>query len=327
MYHPAKRPVAGLARPIVVGIIVVLATAVVIFAYGFLTRQGPVGLPPKSLPTMPLPRTDVEPATKIPAPPPEKKSPETTGPPAPKDALFYEPFAAKDPFASGKWIATRDGDFKEAIVDTVSHLQFAHGRYVPIEDATPTRGRLRIRVGTVGTRDDTVKHLGIRTAKPVLDLTQGPLELSTEIDWNNQANGCYLQASLFLCPTSTDRTAEKEEDWLKFEYVGVPPGKNARAYLATRQTGNLRELHKEGWPQPDPKDRTGRPIAKQRVTLRLDRDTIAIIENGKPLFGPAPHGCDFQQAYLYLEVLSHSNYPPRELFFGPLLLRPAKPGA
>jgi len=296
---------AGLARPIIASAIVLLATAAIILAYGLLTRQEPSGPPqpppPKPLPATPLPRTSTEPTTHVPTPPPKKKSPETSEPPAPKDALFYDSFAAKDPFASGKWIATHDGDFKEAVVDAPG-------------------GRLRIRVGTIGTRDKTVKHLGLRTAQPVVDLSQGPVELSAEIDWNNQANGCYLQASLYLCPTSTDTTAEKEKDWLKFEYVGVPPGKNARAALWRRQAGNLRFLYDEGWPT---KQKTGRPIGKQQVTLRLDRDTIEVLENGKTLFGPEPHGCVFQQAYLYLEVLSHSNYPPREIYFDTLLLRAA----
>ncbi len=315
MQQSGNRRSAGIARPIIVGIVVVLATAVAIFAYGLLTRQGPTGLPAKSLPPAPHPTTNVEPAPRVPTPAPGKKSPdespakppEPPEPPTPTDALFYDGFSAKDPFASNKWIATRDGDFKEALVDT-------QGR------------RLRIRVGTIGTRDDTVKHLGLRTAKPIVDLSQGPIELSTEIDWNNQANGCYLQASIYLCPTSTDATAEKEKDWLKFEYVGVPPGKNGRACLSRCLKGNLQHLHTEGWPQADPKDRTGRPIGKQQVVLRLGRDTIEVLENDKPLFGPAPHGCLFSQAYAYLEVCSHSNYPPREIFFGPLLLRPAKPG-
>ncbi|HUT33043.1 MAG TPA: hypothetical protein VNE39_06165 [Planctomycetota bacterium] len=308
MRQPGKRPSAGLARPIIVSTMVILTTAVVLFAYGLLTREKPrtPAQPPpgKPMPTSPLPRTSTKPTTGVPTPPPERKSPETSEPPAPKDALFYDSFTAKDPFAAGKWIATRDGDFKEAVVDTLD-------------------GRLRIRVGTIGTRDDTVKHLGLRTAQPVVDLSQGPIELSAEIDWNNQANGCYLQASLFLCPTSTDKTAASEKDWLKFEYVGVPPGKNARAALWRRKAGNLRFLYDEGWPA---KQKTGRPIGKQQVTLRLDRDTIEVIENGKPLFGPEPHGCLFQQAYLYLEICSHSNYPPREIYFDTLLLRPARPG-
>ncbi|MBM4042768.1 MAG: serine/threonine protein kinase, partial [Planctomycetes bacterium] len=239
------------------------------------------------------PRKEFVPAEKV------KEPADAPAPEAPKDALFYDDFSAKDIFASGKWMATRDEDFKEAVTDTVD-------------------GRLRIRVGTIGTRDDTVKHLGIRSAEQVVDLSS-PVEVAAEIDWNNQANGCYLHASLFLCPTKTAATAAKEQDWLKFEYVGVPPGKNARACLSRRKAGDLRLLYTEGWPD---KQRSGRSIGKQSVRLRLDRDRIEIIENGKVLWGPEPHGCDFTPAYLYFDVCSLSNYPPRELFFDNLVVRP-----
>ena len=94
-----------------------------------------------------------------------------------------------------RWTRIQDGDFQEAVVDTVN-------------------GRLRLRAATIGTRADTVKHLGIRTNEPVVDLGHRT-EIEAEIDWNDQANGCYLRASLYLCPTKTDGTAKKEADWLK----------------------------------------------------------------------------------------------------------------
>lgn len=295
----------GSARPLILAVLAIAATAVVVVAYALLTR-GPARNPDAGPPL----RT-AEPPEKPHAasPPAEAKAATSTHvqpPPSPDlaaGAFFWDDFAAKDPFACGKWVATRDGDFAEAVTDVVG-------------------GRLRIRVGTLGTRDDTVKHLGLRSAQAVVDLAS-PVEVAAEIDWNNQANGCYLQASLFLCPTSTDATAATERDWLRFEYVGVPPGKNARACLSRRQAGNLRFLYTEGWPQPDPRDRIGRPIGRQSVRLRLDRQNIEIIENGKTLWGPEPHGCDFTQAFLYLDVCSHSNYPPRELFFDNVAVRPA----
>ncbi len=293
-------PGAGAARLILIGTVVLVAGAVVVCAYVFLTRWGAQATTPRQAgPPLPLPQTNTMPTPAVPTPLP--KPPEASPPPAPeipKDAVFYDDFAARDLFAGRKWIATRDEDFKEAVTDIVD-------------------GRLRIRLGTIGTRDDTVKHLGIRSAEPVVGLCS-PVEVSAEIDWNNQANGCYLQAGLFLCPTATDATAAKEKDWLKFEYVGVPPGKNARACLSRRKDGNLRLLYNEGWPD---KQKSGRTIGKQLVTLRLDRTTIEIIENGKPLWGPEPHGCDFARAYIYLDVCSHSNYPPRELFFDNVFVR------
>jgi hypothetical protein len=197
-----------------------------------------------------------------------------------------------------EWVVTRSGDFKEAAVDVVDD-------------------RLRLRAGTIGTRDDTVKHLGIRTAEPVVDLSR-PVEIAAEVDWNDQANGCYLRGSIFLCPTKTDGTASDEEDWLKFEYVGVPPGKNGRAVLARRRDGNLRHLYTEGWPR---EQRTGRRLGRQQVVIKLNRETIEVIENGETWWGPTPHGLSGQKLYLYLQISSHSNYPPREIFFSRVAVR------
>jgi len=232
-------------------------------------------------------------------------APSHESPPAPSplggataDAVFREDFSSLA-LPGPKWVPTRDGDFKEAAVDALG-------------------GRLRLRAGTIGTRDDTVKHLGIRSAEPIVDLTR-PIEVAFEVDWNNQANGCYLQASVFLCPTKTDATAAAEPDWLKFEYVGVPPGRNARGLLATRRAGNLRFLYTEGWPD---QQRVGRTIGKQRVVLRFGPQTVEVIENGKSLCGPLPHALSFQRAWLYLELCSHSNYPARELFFDGIAVRP-----
>ena len=201
------------------------------------------------------------------------------------------------------WVVTRQGDFREAAVDILD-------------------GRLRLRADTIGTRDDTVKHLGIRATQQVIDLSS-PVEVAAEIDWNNQANGCYLRASLFLCPTPTNGTAAAEPDWLKFEYVGVPPGKNGRALLGRRSKRQLRHLFTEGWPK---EQRTGRKIGRQKVVLRLDHTNIEIVENGRSIFGPAPHGLAFRRAYLYLQISSHSNYPPREIFFDNVVVRTMSSG-
>jgi len=296
----AAQSAAG-ARPVVLGLAVAAAVAVGLVGRWLLTR--PSEAPVVSGPRMKIPPPPGETPhakTKAKAAPTTGSAAQSVVPEAFKDALFYDDFSASDLFASGRWIATRDGDFKEAATDTVD-------------------GRLRIRLGTIGTRDDTVKHLGIRSANAVVDFST-PIEVALEIDWNNQANGCYLQASLFLCPTSTDDTAASEKDWLKFEYVGVPPGRNARAALWRRKGCNLRFLYDEGWPH---EQKTGRPIGRQRVALRLDRENVQIIENGKVLWGPEPHGCDFTRAFLYIEACSHSNYPPRELFFDNVVVRPA----
>jgi hypothetical protein len=284
--------------------IVVAAAAVIVAVHLRAQRQGEEAPAPSPTPTAKLPGTQ-------PLPPPATSTAPTTAAPAapvrpPKPAdpnvVFADDFATDPLRAPERWVAVRDGDFREAVVDIVE-------------------GRLRLRAGTIGTRDDTVKHLGIRTTTQVVDLSS-PIELAATIDWNSQANGCYLRASLYLCPTAAKGTAKAEPDWLKFEYVGVPPGKNGRALLARRRAGQLRHLFTEGWPK---EQRTGRPIGKQSVVLRLGPKSVEILENGKRLYGPAPHELTWRRGYLHLELSSHSNYPPRELFFDDLTIRRYEP--
>ena len=64
---------------------------------------------------------------------------------------------------------------------------------------------------------------------------------------------------------------------MKFEYVGVPPGRNARCVIATKIAGIVMYLYTEGWPE----QRTGRHIAYQRIKIILDNknESLKIIEN------------------------------------------------
>ena len=126
--------------------------------------------------------------------------------------------------------------------------------------------------------DDTVKFHGVRTAQK-LNFSEG-LNISFDIDWNNQSNGCYLTASLYLCPTATNGNPGEEKNWFKFEYVGVPPGRNARCVIATKSDGRVKYLYTEGWPE----HRTGRHIAYQRIKIILDDKSLKIIENEKEIY-------------------------------------------
>lgn len=198
----------------------------------------------------------------------------------------------------GVWCVTRKNDFQESTIDVVD-------------------GRLRLRAATIGTRDDTVKFHGVRT-REAFDLSAGA-EVAFELDWNDQANGCYLTAGVYLCPTATDANPRDEENWLKFEYIGVPPGKNARALVAVQQQGRLRHLFTEGWPR---EQRTGRKIGRQRVRLALAGDRLEVWENDRLLFESDERAWGFSQAYLYLQMSSHSNYSPREVYFDNVLVHP-----
>lgn len=96
------------------------------------------------------------------------------------------------------WQITREGDFKESMID--------------VYDADPTENvdfRLRRRANTIGTRDDTVKFHGVRS-RYIVNFSDAK-EISFDLDWNNQSNGCYLTASLYLCPTMTSGNPEKRK--------------------------------------------------------------------------------------------------------------------
>lgn len=209
----------------------------------------------------------------------------------------------RDNFSDGTlnpklWQITREGDFKESIID--------------VYDVDPTENvdyRLRLRANTIGTRDDTVKFHGVRSVEKIN--FSDAKEISFDIDWNNQSNGCYLTASLYLCPAVTNGNPRAEKDWLKFEYVGVPLGHNARCVIATKSEGKVKYLYTEGWPER----KSGRHITYQRIKIIPDNKSLKIIENGKEIYSSQSHGLEFTSAYIYLQMSSHSNYPSREIYF------------
>jgi hypothetical protein len=45
------------------------------------------------------------------------------------------------------------------------------------------------------------------------------------------------------------------------------------------------------------------------------------MENGEGLFSIGNHGINFTQAYLYLQMSSHSNYPSRDVYFDNILVQ------
>jgi hypothetical protein len=225
---------------------------------------------------------------------------EKTVPPAisfKNTSMFYENFSSGI-LDSKTWQITHEGDFKESIVD--------------VNDIDPSKAvdsRLRLGINTIGTSDDTVKFLGIKSINKV-DFSDGK-EISFDLDWNNQSNGCYLTGSFYLCPTATSGNPENEKDWLKFEYVGVPPGQNSRCVIVNKVAGNTTLLDVEGWPE----ERTGRKIADQHIKLILNDKSFKIMENGKELYISPLHNLNFMSAYIYLQISSHSNYPLREIYF------------
>lgn len=208
---------------------------------------------------------------------------------------------------TSRWTVTRKNDFNVSTVEVAN---------VGTEEE-PDR-RLKMTADTMGTDDATVKFHGVRSTEPI-DFSEGAT-FEVTLDWNDQANGSYLTAGLFLCPTATDGNPYDEADWVQLEYLGVPPGKNGRAAVYTRTDGRLPKwVHDEGFPK---EQRVGRAIGVQKIEIRIDAKGLLIRENGKKLYEKNPHELGFTKAYLYLQMSSHSNYRARTLTFDSVRISP-----
>jgi hypothetical protein len=170
--------------------------------------------------------------------------------------------------------------------------------------------RLRLRADTVGTRDDSVKFLGVRT-REAFAVGKG-LCVAATLDWNDQANGSYLSATLVLAGAATLENPLLGEDWLTVEYVGVPPGRNARLQLSSSSSGRRRTLEDDGWPHAQ---RGGRTIGKVRVVLFVAPAAIRLWEGGELRHQSTGPSLSAKRVFLHLQLSSHSNYPAREVYF------------
>ena len=227
------------------------------------------------------------------------------------------PKVLQDDFDQGQldsclWEVTMDGEFTEAIVDVL--------------DVDPGDGadyRLRLRANTIGT-SDPLKFLGVRS-KNEIDFSTGKA-VKFDLDWNDQANGCYLTASLYLCPTVASNP-RNESNWLKFEYTGVPPGRNVRINIWEKIDGAVEPLHTD-W---GPRDEQGRPIGKplglgsHRVEILLEKNSLRVLQDGAEIYCLSKHNLNFATAYIYLQMGSGTNYPSREVYFDNILVQSISP--
>lgn len=161
---------------------------------------------------------------------------------------------------------------------------------------------------TRGTSDATVKVLGLRTAVSARGCQA--VRLAATLDWNDQANGSYLGAAIVLAPSATDADPEALENFVRIEYIGVPPGQNARLLVREKVAGRTRTLQDEGWPKMN---RSGRRIDKRRLTFSRTPTVVEIRDDSTVVARAA--GFEAPVLYWYLLVTSHSNYPMREIFF------------
>jgi hypothetical protein len=219
-----------------------------------------------------------------------------------QEVLLQDTFCGED-LDGDRWVLTKDGDFGEAVVDLVDG---------PPDHAGSGR-RLRLRAATLGTSPE-MKYLGIRTNRPIG--LADPVTIACDIDWNDQRNGSYLAAAIYLCPTASENP-RKEPSWLAFEYTGVPPGRGVRTNVWLAANGSLRALH-EDW---GPIRADGRPVGRtlaarpHRVELILADTTLTVMEDGAVLCSAADFALPWTSAFVYLQLSSGTNYPAREVYF------------
>ena len=223
------------------------------------------------------------------------------GPAVESPVVFQESFD-QGSLDSSRWEVTIDGDFAEIVVDVYD-----------VDPGEDNDYRLRLRANTIGT-SDPLKFLGVRSSNE-FDISTGSA-VSFDLDWNDQSNGCYLTASLYLCPVISDNP-KNEDDWLKFEYTGVPPGRNVRTNIWQKVDGATRELLTD-WGPRDEQDRpVGRPLeaGSQSVQLLLEENSLRVFENSKEILQLSDYELSFTTAYIYLQMSSGTNYPSREVYF------------
>jgi hypothetical protein len=209
-----------------------------------------------------------------------------------------------------RWERTHEGDFREWSVDVVDSIRR--------RDASPDAAagplspiyRLRLRADTRGTRADTVKFLGARAVPPIS--LQDGREIVVQLDWGNQTNGSYLTGGVVLSPHVTQGNPLTTDDWLAVTYVGVPPGRNGRLVVAVKSRGRERTVETEGWPDAG---RDGRSLGIQLVRLRFSSHAVEVWEGDRRVWTSEANALGFDTAYLYLQMSSHSNYPPRAIYF------------
>jgi len=221
--------------------------------------------------------------------------------------VFSEDFE-KGRLDLSRWEVTSDGDFAEAIVDVLD--------VVPGEE---TDYRLRLRANTIGT-SDPLKYLGVRSRNTInLNLAKTIL---FDLDWNKQTNGSYLTASFYLCPT-VSKNPKEENDWLKFEYVGVPPGRNVRINIWVKVDGAVYPLHVDWGPRDDNDRPLGNPLglSSHRISLFLDKSRMRVVQDDEEIFPLSKHNLSFTIAYIYLQMGSGTNYPSREIYFDNIIIR------
>jgi hypothetical protein len=165
---------------------------------------------------------------------------------------------------------------------------------------------------------DSVKYLGVRSIEKI-DFNTCK-EISFDLDWNNQQNGCYLTAALYICPTES-QNPKKEKDWIEFEWSGTPAGKNIRVNVLTNVNGVRKKLYVNSETQQEEDKLHGWQVkpGNHQIKLLIDSKSILTWADGKQLCD-ALHLLDFTSGYLYLQLSSGANYPSREVYLDNIMV-------
>jgi hypothetical protein len=223
------------------------------------------------------------------------------------ELIFHEDFE-QGSLDTSRWEVTLDGDFTEVMIDVTD--------VDPGEDADY---RLRFRANTIAT-STPLKFLGVRS-KNTIDVGEG-ITLTFDLDWNNQTNGSYLTAALYFCPAISNNPKE-EDNWLKFEYVGVPPGRNVRINIWEKADDVVRPLQTD-WGPRDEQDRPlGLPLGltSHKINIHLDQDSLRVVQDSEEIYPLSRHNLNFTEAYVYLQMSTGTNYPSRELYFDNIMVQ------
>ncbi len=164
---------------------------------------------------------------------------------------------------------------------------------------------LRLELDTMGIAPTPLAVTGVRSAQPA----PGPVDFEVTLDWNDQQNGSYLKAAIYLAPAATEGDPSALPEWLRIEYLGVPPGQRWRHEVSERREGQLRFLDRAGWPG----DRGGRPAGAPRLRVRLADGRLKLSEGGAERSAVDAPG--WPRTWVYLVLTGHSNYPRRTVFF------------
>ena len=160
---------------------------------------------------------------------------------------------------------------------------------------------VRLSLDTRGAAPHPLTVAALATQRPV------PFaRLSWTLDWQGVQNTSYLKTGVYLSPHRTDGDPAALPDWIRIEYVGVPPGDRWRYAIGERRDGGVvRFLDQAGWPAA----RGGRALAPVDAQWTLRDGTLQYAEaTGVRSDVPAP---PWPQIYVYVAASGHSNYPLR----------------